>query len=389
MQFKRPSLRGLCVALVVSLAAPPVVAKPTKGKQKSSKQEQVKPVDRNLPLDPETPQAGDEAIPDDELEPGQLAPGSRPSGKGSGGGPSVGIGRKQNIGSDALAIQFDAEATTAFDEGRYAEAARLWTRALEALAENETHHVMRAAMLLNAVTAYEQVFVETGDVEVLKRARLVVGDYLKACKKRYGSGCDRFQETYDVRKRLEELVKRIDAAAPKVQKFPPEIDTAPGGRAFNRAIDMPATPAWIGPAFAGGVAMIGGGIGLAYWARTDDRFDPVPVDDGTAEWAKIEFRDSHDAGDSGTTGDTGTDTSGDSGTTGGSGLTAPEIAPEVKGDIITVVGVLLAASGVGLVILSSIKLAKHRRINRERAQSLSIVPTFNRGGAGLGISGRF
>lgn len=386
MQFKRPSLRGLCVALVVSLAAPPVVAKPTKGK--SSKQK-VKPVDRNLPLDPETPAAGDEGIPDNELEPGQLAPGSRPSGKGSGGGPSVGISRKQNIGSDALAMQFDAEATAAFDEGRYAEAARLWTRGLEALAENETHHVMRAAMVLNAATTYEQVFIETGDVEVLKRAQQVLGDYVKACKKRYGTGCDRFQETYDVRKRLEELAKRIEAAAPKVQKIPPEIDTAPGGRAFNRAIDMPATPAWIGPAFAGGLAMIGGGIGLTYWARTDSRFDPVPVDDGTAEWAHIQFRDTADTGDSGTTGDAGTDTTGDSGTTGGSGLTAPEIAPEVKGDIITVVGVLLAASGVGLVILSSVKLAKHRRINRERAQSLSIVPTFNRGGAGLGISGRF
>ena len=81
MQFKRPSLRGLCVALVVSLAAPPVVAKPTKGK---SKQEAVKPTDRNLPLDPETPAAGDENIPDDEVEPGQIKPGSRPSGKGGG-----------------------------------------------------------------------------------------------------------------------------------------------------------------------------------------------------------------------------------------------------------------------------------------------------------------
>jgi hypothetical protein len=392
MQFKRPSLRGLCVALVVSLAAPPVVvAAPAKGKGKGKKQEaaQVQPTDRNLPLDPETPAAGDEAIPDDEVEPGQIKPGSRPTGKPSGPGPSVGISRKPNIGTDALALQFDAEATAAFDAGQYPEAARLWTRALEALPENATNHVPRAAMLLNAVTAYEQVYVENGDVEVLKRAQLVIGDYLRACKKRYGSGCDRYQETVDVRKRLDELVKRIDAAAPKIKKVPPEIDTAPGGRAFNRGVKLPPTPAWIGPAFAGGIALTGGGIALAYWAETDyDTKEEAKAKAEMAENVKIHFREEGDSGTTGDGGDTG-DTGDTGGTTGSTGLTAPEIPEYVKGNLLTALGVLMAASGVGLVVLSSIKLAKHKRLNRERASSLSLVPTFNRGGAGIGLSGRF
>jgi len=384
MQLSRRPLHGLCVVLAASLIAPPVVAKPAK-----TPEAPVGTASTSRPIDTDMPEAGDEAIPDAPLEDGQVAPGARAT---SGAGPKAGSGitmsRKPNVGSDSLALQFDAEASTRFDEGNYREAARLWVKALEALSENETNHAVRSAMLLNAVTAYEQLFVESGEVDMLKRGQIIIGDYLRACKKRYGTACDRYPETGDARKRLEEVMKRIDEAQPKIKKIAPEIDTAPGGRPYNRAITQPPAPPWMGAAFAIGTLMAAGGAVLTYWARTDPRFDPV--DEDTAERGRIRFRDETDTGTD-TGGDTGTDTGGDTGTDSGSSgaLTQIELAPEVRGDLATVAGVFLAVAGVGLIVMASVKLAKHRRINRERAAVLSLFPTFSPSGGGLGLHGRF
>lgn len=394
MHLSRPSLRGLCVALAVvvgvgGVAVPQVAAAPAKSKSKKNKKpkkqdEAAAEAPASAPAESEAPDAGDGSIPE-ELEPGQVASGGRKGG-GGGPGPSVGISsRKPNIGSDALAAEFDMEASAKFDQGQYVEAARLWVRALEALPENETNHMTRAAILSNAITAYEQIYVENGDIEVLKRGQLVVSDYLRACKKRHGSGCDRYPETVDARERLKSLTARIDTAQPKINKVPPEIDTAPGGRPFNRMIKLPATPAWIPPTFIGGIALAGGGAGLMYFAATDSRFDATTTDTAT-ESTKVDFREADTTG-----GDT-TDGSTDSGTTDGSSSSSAsglELSPQVKGDILFALGAFMIAAGVGLVVLSSIKLAKHRRLNRERSAVLSIVPTLNRGGGGLGLHGRF
>lgn len=385
MQFSRPSLYGLCVVLVASLMAPPVAAKPAKPK-KSQETTVPEGASKSRLIDEDPPDVSDGSS-TEALEPGEMEPGKRAPGAASRSGSGIGISTKRpNIGSDAVAAQFDAEASMRFDEGNYREAARLWVKALEALAENQSNHATRSAMLLNAITAYEQVFVETSDVEVLKRAQLVIGDYLRTCKKRYGSGCDRYTETADARKRLEDLLARIDQAQPKIKKIAPEIDTAPGGRPYDRMIKQPAAPAWIGPAFAAGVALAGGGAALTYWARTSDRFDPEPVD--VAASTKISFRDMHDTGttDPGTD-DPGTDTGTDTGTTATPQTEA--LRPEIRGDLVTVAGVFMAAAGVGLVVLASIKLAKHRRINRERSAVLSVVPAVSPVGGGIGLHGRF
>lgn len=376
-------VHGLCAVLAASLIAPPVAvaAKPKKTKT------EVLPTSKNeRALDPDLPDAGDSGIPDAPLEPGQIQPGRQATGGPARQGASVQMSsRKPNVGNEQLAAEFDAAAAQHFDAANYREAARLWVKALETLAENESNRITRSAMLQNAVTAYEQLYVESGDVELLNRAQLVISDYLRMCKRRYGGSCDRYQETTDARKRLEELLKRIDEAQPKVKKIPPEIDTAPGGRPFNRMVKLPSAPGWIGPTFAIGVALIGGGIGLAYWAQTDPRFEPE--DDETALKGKIRFRDMHETGDTGE--DTGPDPGGMTGSTSTSSLPAIEIPNDVKGSLATVAGVFMAAAGVGLIVLASIKLAKHRRINRERAAVLSLVPTFGPRGGGLGLSGRF
>ncbi|PCC75006.1 hypothetical protein SAMN02745121_03787 [Nannocystis exedens] len=386
MQLSRRPLHGLCVVLAASLIAPPVAAKPAK--------KQAAPAgtaSTSRPIDPDMPDAGDEAIPDAPLEEGQVAPGARAtSGSGPKNSSGITMSRKPNVGSDTLALQFDAEASARFDEGNYREAARLWVKALDALSENETNHAIRSAMLLNAVTAYEQLYVETGEVDMLKRGQLIIADYLKACKKRYGSACDRYPETMDARKRLEEVMKRIDEAQPKIKKIPPEIDTAPGGRPYNREITQPAAPAWIGAAFAVGVVAGGGGAALIYWSRTHEfkKSSSELAAEGAAESALIGFRDEGDTGD---TGDTGTDT-GDMGTdtgTTGTAATQIELSSKVRADIALAAGVFLAAAGLGLIILGSVKLAKHRRINRERASVLSVFPALTPGGGGLGLSGRF
>ncbi len=410
----RLRFRGLCVALMVSLMPPPVAAEPgpesaegskekpkeksgsgekskkgkgeKKGEKKSEKKEsgsdEKKEARTNAPLDPETPTAGDENIPDDPVEPGQIGTGRRKTG-GGGGGPSLRISRATDKGVDAIAVEFDTAASLAFDAGDYREAARLWVRGLEALPENESNHVMRSAMLMNAVTAYEQLYVESGDVEMLKRAQLVVGDYLKACKKRWGNGCDRLPETADARKRMEELLARIDSASPKVQKIPPEIDTAPGGRSFNRMVKLPPAPAWIGPTFAGGLALIGGGVGLLYFARTDDRFKTTSTDQALA--ARVDWR-SADTDTTGADTTSGGDTT--SGTS-GSSTTVTELAPETKRDICVAFGTVAIAAGIGLVVLASLRLARHRRINRERSSVLTWSPTLGPSGGGVAVSGRF
>ncbi len=385
MQLSRPSFRGVCVALAVVVASSGLVvdsvaeAAPPKAKKKNKKKEtkaEEAPAPAAAPS--EEPDAGDGSIPE-ELEPGQIGGGARKGGGGGGPGPSVGISRKPNIGNDMLAAEYDREASTKFDQGDYVEAARLWIRALEALPENETNHMPRAAMLANAVTCFEQLYVANGDVDLLKRAQTIISDYLRACKKRYGSGCDRYPETADARARMQSVNARIETAQPKINKVPPEIDTAPGGRPFNRMIKLPAAPAWIGPTFAGGLALGGGGAGLMYFASTDSRFAATT---DTANAFTVHLREA----DTDTT--DGSDGSTDSGTTGGS-VTASDLPPEVKGDIIFAFGAFMVAAGVGLVILSSIKLAKHRRLNREKASVLSLVPTPLRGGGGLGLTGRF
>lgn len=398
----RLSLRGLCVVLVLSLLPPPVAAEvapesdaPEASAKKSKKDKESKKnkADKaeaapkaSAPLDPETPAAGDENIPDEPLEPGQLAPGRRTSG-GGGSGPSLRISKTPNKGSDVVALELDAAASARFDEGNYAEAARLWGRGLEGLPENESNHMMRAVMLSNAVTANEQIFVETGDVDSLKRAQVLIADYLRVCKKRWGNGCERYPETVDAHKRMDEVLQRIDAAQPKIKKVPPEIDSAPGGRSFNRMVKLPPAPAWIGPTFAGGLVLIGGGMGLLYFASTDSRFKPVTTTD-TALNSQIDWRsaDTETTGDAGTTGDTTVDTTSTTGSTTG---TAVELAPETKGDILLAFGGLAIAAGAGLIVFASIRLARHRRINRERASVLSWSPTFGPTGGGLAVSGRF
>jgi cell division septation protein DedD len=70
-------------------------------------------------------------------------------------------------------------------------------------------------------------------------------------------------------------------------------------------------------------------------------------------------------------------------------VTAVDFSPETKGKLLIGVGAFLAAAGIGFAVLGAMALAKHRRINKQRAQRLAVSPSFGRGSAGLAVSGRF
>lgn len=357
---------GLCAALVVAPVTPAQALVNTS---------------RAAPTTtPDAPEAGDENIPDDAPEPGQIAPLDKS--KASRSPPaqpqrsSLGIQRK---GTNEQGYDLSVEADAAFDAENYGEAARLYTRALGLLSENETNHIARSVILANCVTAYEQVYAQTREVDHLRTAQRLVQEYLRACKAKHGVGCDRFPETQEARSRVQSLMTAIDTAAPKRLRIPPEVGSAPGGKPFSNAVDVPDAPNWIAPAIAGGILLAGGGTALIYYAATADKYGPIYQRD-------LEFRDTAD-----TTTDTTTDGSTDTTTDGGSTstVTTTSFSPETKGKLLIGVGAFIAAAGIGFAVLGAMGLAKHRRINRERRSTLAVSPTFGRGGAGLAVSGKF
>lgn len=355
----RPARQGLSLALVGALLVAPV---PADGKPAAA-------TPAPPPVDTEQPDAGDGNIPDEPPEPGQLGPAS---GASTGSKPAtrvIGGGTPPRRNSTEQGLELSDQGDVAFDAGDYLGASKLYGRALDLLSENESNHVTRSVVLANAVTTHEQLYSSTGELEHLRTAQRLIQEYLKACKTKHGVGCERYSETQEARNRLIEVSKRIDEATPMAKKIPPEIDTAPGGKPYDLAVDQPAAPGWIGPAIAGGILLAGGGAAVIYYAATADKFGPIYAREG-------ETTD--------TDGSTDTD-----GTTDTSTTTTIDITPEMKGKLLIGVGAFMAAAGIGFAVLGSLRLAKHRRLNRIRAQSLAVTPAFGRGSAGLALSGRF
>ncbi len=329
--------------------------------------------------DADTPDAGDADIPDDTLEPGQLGKANR--------GPTNAPTRTASTvvipGSKEQGYLLAEQADLAFDDENYGEAVRLYGQVLKSVPENQTNHVFRAVVLANAVTALEQLHAIHHNLDHLRQAEALIHSYLRECRTKHGtSGCDRQPETQDVRTRLKFLQDTIQAEIPPRPKLPPEIGTAPGGKPYDLTVKLPPAPEWIAPVIVGGILLAGGGVAVAYHAAHANRYGPLyprSFDDGTGI-------------------DPGTDPGGDTGGNpdGGIGQTptapAAELSPATKGKMLLGLGAFMAAAGVGLVVLASLRLAKHRRLNRERAQTLAVTPSFAPGlgpGPGLSVTGRF
>ena len=295
-------------------------------------------------------------------------------------------------------ILLDSQARAAFDAQDYLSAAIRWEQAAEITEENDDNHLMRVVMVLNAVTAYEQVFAETGDLGNLDRARDLMRAYLKSCKEAYTpTGCNGFSETNEVRARLQSVNEEILAyTPPKVVRVPPEGDVAVGGRPFDRTYEPYPLPPWSVLSVFIGAASIAGGTAMIIHG-TNPKF--AVADDGTA--GELSARDGGTGtGTTGTGTGTGTGTTGGGttgGTTGGTGtgtgstgtstLGEFELPPETKGRLLIGFGSLIAALGVGMIVYGGISLAKYRRINRR--ERVAFTPSLGRTGAGFSISGRF
>lgn len=370
---RQPVWRALAISLSAALLVAPVT--PAQALTESQRAEP-----------PETPSAGDENIPDEPPEPGQM-PAVDKSRLTSPAGAQRSTFNIQRKGTNEQGYELSAQADAAFDAENYGEAARLYTRALDLLSENESNHIARAVVLANGVTSYEQVYAQTREVDHLRTGQRLIQDYLRICKTKYGVGCDRFPETQEARTRLQSVLAAIDTAAPRRIRIPPEIGAAPGGKAFSNDIALPDAPGWIAPAIAGGIVLAGGGSALIYYAATADKYGPIYQRD-------LEFRDTADTTTAdATTADTAdtSDTSDDSttGTSSTSTVTAISFSPETKGKLLIGVGAFLAAAGIGFAVLGAMGLAKHRRLNRQRKSNLAFSPTFGRGSAGLAVSGSF
>ena len=333
------------------------VAKPKSGKSKNKKNKKSKK-DKKAEEEPsaEAPSEGAESV---EAEPAEapLEPETEEPA-----GPT---------GAD-----YDVQARAAFDGGNYRTAGELWTLALDETPEGKKTHIDRYVMLINGVNAYKQVYAETNEQEALYSGRSMIHAYMRACKSAYDVRCNGYSETDDARVILAEVQELIDNSEDtKVRRGPPEYNTAVGGRPLDVSQRRDPLPKWTLVATIGGVAVIGGGAYLLYWARTQPRFQT----DSTDETAIARFAEEDDGtGDTGDTGDTGTTTT---------STTAATLSDETKGKMYTTLGIGGIAVGVGFIVLGALGIRKHRRINRR--ENVALSPSLGPCGGGLLLQGRF
>lgn len=376
-------VRGLALGLtaVLSLTSPVTDAAPAKTKNKP-KVETPAAGDENIPDSREPDEAGPKpAIPPPMVTPATPAtttPTTTPT--------TAPPAKRVNRGTLEQGLELSDQADRKFDEGDYAEAARLYGKTLQLLAENESNHVTRSIVLANGVTAHEYLYATAGDVDELRKAQLLLQDYLRNCKTKWGVRCEVYPETQEARNRLKTVMATIDRAAPIRPKIPPEIDSAPGGKAYDLTVYLPPPPQWIAPAFVGGVLLAAGGSAVIWHGATDDAYGPIVERSLHADTA-----DTADTSD--TSVDTGVDTADTADTSTDTGSTSTNIDFEIpaatKGKLLIGLGTFLVAAGIGVVALSAAALAKHRRINKQRAQRLAVTPSFGRSSAGFVVSGSF
>ena len=381
-------VRGLALGLtaVLSLTSPVTDAAPSKTKPKV---ETPAAGDENIPDTREPDEAGPKpAIPPPMVTPATPGPTTTSSTTSSTTPATTPPVKRVNRGTLEQGLELSDQADRKFDEGDYAEAARLYGKTLQLLAENDSNHVTRSIVLANGVTAHEYLYATAGDVEELRKAKLLLQDYLRICKTKWGVRCEVYPETQEARNRLKTVMATIDRAAPLRPKIPPEIDSAPGGKSYDLTVYLPPPPQWIAPAFVGGVLLAAGGSAVIWHGATNDAYGPLVERSLHADTADTTDT-STDTSDSSTdTGDTSTDTGTDTSSS-SSSIQAYELSASTKGKLLIGVGTFLVAAGIGVVALSAAALAKHRRINKQRAQRLAVTPTFGRSAAGFVVTGSF
>ncbi len=241
--------------------------------------------------------------------------------------------------------------------------------------ESKATHMDRSVMLINAVSAYKQVYAETQEREALYSGRSAIHAYMRACKSAYDVRCNVHPETDEARALLAEVSELIDNHEEKtLRRGPPEYNTVIGGRPLDVSKRRDPLPRWTLVATIGGIAVIGGGSYLLYWARTEPRFQAADEDTAIARFAEDDATDG--TTDDGTTSD---------GTT--SSTASLTLSDETKGKVFTALGVGGIAVGVGFIVLGALGIRKHRRLNRR--ENIALSPSFGPSGGGMVLQGRF
>lgn len=286
-----------------------------------------------------------------------------------------------------VAEELAAQASENFDAGRYQIAADLWMQAVNILPEQREFRLQRAVMVENAAIALEEVAKQVQDDNTaVERERKLLSRYLETCVDVYGSTCNEFSETIRLRERLQKSWQMEQALQPTKAEIQRSIELGRtlGGNPVPPPRKSPEpVPKTAIAAFVFGFAMMGGGTALIIYGSGDQFLKANMANQAQASFRRFNLAAEDEPIDDST------DTDNTSGTpsSGTTNLTPTfQLSPKQKGGLMIGAGSFVAAMGIGLVVLGSMQVAKHRRLRRKYVQ---LSPHISPVQAGVVLSGRF
>ncbi|MEE9382797.1 MAG: hypothetical protein V3V08_05225 [Nannocystaceae bacterium] len=257
-----------------------------------------------------------------------------------------------------------ADGDTSFSNGDYVGAARTWAEALDLMEETEDNNATRAQILVSALTAYMEAFIETRKVDHLRAAARLLERYAHSLERAYDGEASLSEAIVDMKRRLERALEGTQAK------------TGNGNGSGNHAVapnhSEPATPGQAdpnqgstankrtGPPAATGRGLLIAGVASTAASLGTGSLIAIGIIQGIAANDKLED---------------------------GSERPAPE-QKQIKSDgeranKMAVVGAIitpvLLGAGVAMLIIGG----------RRNSSHLSVTPTVNDSFVGLSLSGRF
>lgn len=248
-----------------------------------------------------------------------------------------------------------AEGDSAFANGDYLGAARAWGKALDLMDESDDTNSTRAQILVSALSAYMEAFVETRNVDHLRAAARLLERYAQSLEAAYDGEARLSEAVIDMKRRLDNALENAEHDSPE--------GGADSANTTNEATTTqptePADTSSANPPTQSGRGMLIGGvvstalglgsaslltIGLVQGQAAQKSYNGAP--DGSKE--KEDYKKE--------------------------GEKANKMA--IAGGIMTPI---FLGAGIALLIIGS----------RRNQANLAVVPTWQPGYAGMGISGRF
>ncbi len=122
----------------------------------------------------------------------------------------------------AKAQELYAEGQTKYETGDYEEAVALWKQAYAQLPNNQDSQRIRHALVYNIASAELKSYQVSQDVTRLRKARVLLQDYLAGHRKLYGDAEDAKADRAEVEARLAEIEKMLEEA--EASEAPPPTE---------------------------------------------------------------------------------------------------------------------------------------------------------------------